>query len=141
MKHRKRIEGQAGGEGDYLIAWHTIPAAHIYIIWNGSSEGPLGEREENEPLIEDFHVHPAARGKGIGGALLKEAESLVREKGYERVGVSVIVTNPPVEKMYKRAGFKDSGLGAFKSSRIFTGRDGVHREWSKRVKYLVKDLR
>jgi len=141
MKHRKRLAGQEAGAGTYLIARGNVPAGHIYIIWKGCQEGPPAEREKREPLIEDFYVHPAARGKGIGRALLQRAEDLIRERGYHGAGVSVIVTNPPVEKMYKRAGYRDSGYGKFISRRTFTGRNGRTSQWSKKVSYLIKKLR
>lgn len=140
MKHRKRLARQAEGKGDYLIAEGKIPVGHIYIAWEGPRDGPLDKREEKEPLIEDFRIHPAAQGRGIGRVLLREAEDLVRKRGYQRVGVSVIATNPSLERMYHRAGYRNSGLGIFTSRRIFTDRKGKSREWKRKVKHLIKYL-
>jgi len=139
-KHRDRLDKQRSGYGAYLIAWHYIPVGHIYIIWDGSKDGPLKERKEKEPVIEDFYIHPAARGKGIGKILLENTEKLIKENGYSRVGTSVLVSNPPIEKMYKKNGYKSAGYDLFESKRVFTNKSGKKKKWSRKVKYLVKQL-
>ena len=50
-------------------------------------------------------VAPEARGKGVGAALLKEAERVARERGFGTVSLSVVDTNPRAKTLYERLGF------------------------------------
>jgi GNAT superfamily N-acetyltransferase len=140
IKHRERLKAQQDGIAEYLIAWHVIPIGHVFIIWTGGNDGPLQGIEDKGPLIEDIYIHPAARRKGIGKMLMGEAERLIQLKGYNSVGLTVATNNPLVEAIHKKRGYRETDLGVFKSHRIFTNKKGRKKEWSSKVKYLVKDL-
>jgi GNAT superfamily N-acetyltransferase len=140
LKHRNRMKAQEEGLGLYLVAWHAVPVGHAYVIWGGGEDGPLADRDEGEPFIEDVFVHPAARRKGIGALLMNAAEEAIRKSGYDRVGLVVSINNPLVETMYQKRGYHEAGLGTFESRRIFTDRNGHKRKWSTRVRYWVKIL-
>lgn len=139
-KHRERLIQQQEGVADYLIAWAIVPVGHLQIIWSGGEDGPLRERAEREPLIEDVYVHPAARGRGVGERLMDEAERRVAARGHGRVGLSVATSNPGVERMYRRRGYRDAGVGTFESRRVFTDTRGRRKAWSATMRYLVKEL-
>jgi GNAT superfamily N-acetyltransferase len=139
-KHRARIKAQREGRADYLVAKQRVPLGHVLIIWEGGDDGPLETRTTKEPLIEDLYVHPAARKKGIGKMLMDEAEALIRTKGFNKVGLAVMVNNPAVETMYKKRGYENTNLGVFECRRTFTGRDGREKQWSANMKYLIKNL-
>ena len=51
-------------------------------------------------------VEPAARGTGVADALLHSAVALARERGDERLALSVIDDNAPVHRLYVRHGFE-----------------------------------
>lgn len=54
--------------------------------------------------LEDLFVRPAARGKGLGLALLRELARLARERGCGRVEWAVLDWNTPAIEFYRRAG-------------------------------------
>ena len=54
--------------------------------------------------LEDLFVTPHARGRGIGGALLKRLAVIARERGYGRVEWSVLDWNEPAIGFYKKLG-------------------------------------
>lgn len=139
-KHKSRLQAQKEGLVDYLIVRGIVPLGHLLIVWNGGEDGPLSDRENNEPFIEDVYVHPVARNRGIGILLMDEAEKIVRQRGFDRVGLTVALNNPRVEAMYVKRGYADSGLGTFESKRIFMDKKGRRKHWTSTVKYLVKDL-
>ncbi len=55
--------------------------------------------------LEDLFVRPAARGRGIGRAMLKHLARLCGERGYGRMEWAVLDWNEPAIEFYK-------GLGA-----------------------------
>lgn len=74
---------------------------------------------EREPLLKKRHeaaligmiIAPEARGQGIGKALLKEFDAMVRQlPGLEQVVLSVTADNTHAVKLYEAAGFVRYGL-------------------------------
>ncbi|MBY0504523.1 MAG: GNAT family N-acetyltransferase [Bryobacteraceae bacterium] len=56
--------------------------------------------------LEDLFVNPAARGRGIGKALLTRLAELAIERGCGRVEWSVLDWNAPSIEFYRRMGAK-----------------------------------
>lgn len=56
--------------------------------------------------VADLFVREAARGHGIGGALLAEAERLARAAGVPRIKIGVLVGNDGAEALYRRQGYR-----------------------------------
>lgn len=54
--------------------------------------------------LEDLYVRPAAQGRGLGLALLRELARLALERGCGRVEWSVLDWNRPAIEFYRRAG-------------------------------------
>lgn len=54
--------------------------------------------------LEDLYVTPAARGKGLGKALLTRLAQLAVERGYARLDWSVLDWNTPAIDFYKSLG-------------------------------------
>ena len=54
--------------------------------------------------LEDLYVRPAARGHGLGRALLKELVAIGREHGYGRVEWAVLDWNTPAIGFYQSLG-------------------------------------
>jgi len=57
-------------------------------------------------FLEDLFVHPDARGRGAGKALLDALVELARERGYGRVEWSVLDWNEPAIGFYRSLGAK-----------------------------------
>ncbi len=59
--------------------------------------------------IWGFAVVPAARGRGIGSALLYAAEAHARRRGARKLSLRVFGTNTTARRMYERHGFVVEG--------------------------------
>ena len=73
------------------------------------------ERDERVKVRHIGHVvgmmvHPDARGRGIGGALLAACIALARQRhGIEKLTLSVTSSNDEAIRLYRRAGFERYG--------------------------------
>lgn len=56
--------------------------------------------------LEDLFVRPAARGTGLGKALLSKLVEIANERGYARVEWSVLDWNTPAMDFYRNLGAK-----------------------------------
>jgi GNAT superfamily N-acetyltransferase len=54
--------------------------------------------------LEDLYVRPAARGHGLGKALLLHLVAIARDRGYRRVEWSVLDWNVDAQKFYRSLG-------------------------------------
>jgi len=70
--------------------------------------------ENTRFLMDGIFVAPAARGRGVGTALLDAICAEARTRGYSEVRLDVIDSNPRARALYERCGFvagKTSDLG------------------------------
>lgn len=67
----------------------------------------LGERVA---LLEDMVVIPAARGSGVGSALLAEAMEFARKQGCKRITLLTDRDNEAAQRFYAKQGFSVSGM-------------------------------
>jgi len=59
--------------------------------------------------VTSFWVHPQARGKGVGDALLLATVETAREAGYDELLLWVVENNEHAQRLYERHGFKRTG--------------------------------
>jgi len=101
-----------GGLRD-LAAVYGWPGA----IWRGLVLSLLERKVGAEMLqMDGIFVSDAARGTGIGSALLDAVFAEARARGLNGVRLDVIDTNPRARALYERKGFKpigDEKLGPF----------------------------
>lgn len=60
----------------------------------------------SELYLETMAVHPAARGRGVGGALLGFAEREARRRGRATLSLYCIRDNPRARALYVRHGYR-----------------------------------
>ncbi len=87
----------AGGGGPQGVA----QLRYRLSIWTGSEDC----------WIEDVYVDDAARGKGLGRALVVDALQRARERGCGRAELDVDVVNEPARALYRKLGFRDKAEG------------------------------
>jgi ribosomal protein S18 acetylase RimI-like enzyme len=75
-------------------------------------------------VLDGICVDPAARGRGIGTALLGAASDKARRIGARVVRLSVIGTNPRARALYERHGFTPAGHGSLGPLSPVYGFDG-----------------
>src|SRR4051812_48593481 len=105
-KHRARLVAQEDGAAVYAIAWlGDRPIGHVFVKWNGADAETARSPLTDCPDVEDLFVAPDVRGRGFGTQLLEAAELLVRNSGYDRIGLAVGTDNLRARALYERHGF------------------------------------
>ncbi len=91
-----------GGFGDMVAIYGTFGA-----MWRVALLSLLERDVENDRFLMDgIFVAPAARGQGVGTALLDAICEQARTRGYAEVRLDVINTNPRARALYERQGFR-----------------------------------
>ena len=57
-------------------------------------------------FVYDIEVDEARRGEGLGRAIMLAAEDLVRDAGYDRIGLNVFGWNHRAESLYRSLGYE-----------------------------------
>jgi len=81
-------EGEDGGVGGSIMVGHDGHRGWLYYV----------------------ATDPAARSRGIGCALVRAAETWLRERGVRKVQLLVRQTNAGVARFYERLGFEQSAV-------------------------------
>ena len=66
--------------------------------------GPVG-------LLDELYVVPSRRGRGLGTALLRGVEQIVRERGGEVLEINVDGDDAAARRFYERHGYRNSEQG------------------------------
>jgi predicted GNAT family N-acyltransferase len=82
-------------------------AVHLVVIDDGEVIGTCRLLVEGSTIkLGRMAVAPAARGRGLAGALLEEADAQSRTLGGERIALAAQLTAQPI---YRRAGYEPYG--------------------------------
>ncbi|MEN0111395.1 MAG: GNAT family N-acetyltransferase [Planctomycetota bacterium] len=94
-----------------LLAWDgdtPIGVATCFVGFSTFAAAPLLN-------VHDLAVVPAARGRGVGRALLRAAEEEARRRGCCKLTLVVLEHNDPARKLYESEGYRratyNGGLG------------------------------
>jgi ribosomal protein S18 acetylase RimI-like enzyme len=75
-------------------------------LWRAGALWLLSREVDNDRfLLDGLCVDPAARGTGVGTALLVAITEEARARGYRGVRLDVVDTNPRARALYEREGF------------------------------------
>jgi GNAT superfamily N-acetyltransferase len=80
-----------GEEGD------PLGFATVYMTWETLDAGRLA-------VMNDLFVSPAARGMGVGAALIAECLSFARERGAGKLAWQTAPDNTVAQRLYERVG-------------------------------------
>jgi ribosomal protein S18 acetylase RimI-like enzyme len=87
------------GDGYYLVAWEDDePVGHAHLALT------------DPPELQDVSVRPEFRRRGVATALAAAAERAVRERGADRLRLSVSVDNEAALALYRGLGYGDVGI-------------------------------
>ena len=110
---------------------------HCKIVWQSAYPG---FRQNSIPEIQDLNVRPDYRRKGVGSALLEEAEKHIAQRADRAgIGFGLYADYGAAQRLYIKRGYIPDGRGAhYGTSPVFPGEtyaidDGL-------VLYLVKQL-
>jgi len=137
-EYKNYLQLQKEGKATCLVAWEDkTPVGHLLIRWDGSLEIPrivnripMAAKFAGYPSFESIEVRLDRRGRGIGTALIRHAEQLVRQRGFEQAVIEVDIDNPRARALYERLGYAESGLGEFTTSGTYVDDDGHIVEWT-----------
>lgn len=117
--HERRVVGVLGfhadGTGAFDVRHRHVASAYSRwsAWWRLLLLAPLDRRARpGELLLDGICVDPAARGLGIGTALLDAATELARARGATSVRLSVVDSNPRARALYERLGFAPTRTGS-----------------------------
>jgi GNAT superfamily N-acetyltransferase len=83
----------------YLVAWEgDEPLGHAHLALT------------DPPEVQDVEVLERHRGRGVGSALIGEAEREAAERGYATLTMTVSTAKPEVQALYHRLGYLDAGV-------------------------------
>lgn len=130
----------AGRRTTLLVAWEEeTPLGSGVIQW----DGPTGERARetfsDAVEINHLYVQESARGRGIGTALIAEAERVIAAAGYSRVLVAVAEDNPRARALYERLGYEPTDCVELTRYR-YQDADGVWQDAEEQDRALVRRL-
>jgi len=88
----------------YLIAWEDgQPVGHAHLAWSGT--------HLELPEIQDVFVLPERRRRGIASRLTEAAEDEAKQRGWDRISLSVSRDqNPAASLLYRKLGYADAGV-------------------------------
>ena len=105
-RRRAQYEGWLAGPGAVLLLAEQDSRAVGYamvVVGHGPSTWDAGERTAE---LETLAVLPAARGAGVGRALMEAAFAAAKARGADSMAVGVAHTNEGAIRFYEREGFR-----------------------------------
>jgi GNAT superfamily N-acetyltransferase len=101
----------SAGRRQTLVATYPNNALPGYVIIHLDDPGPAStDGTMLTGVIYEFYVDPAARGAGVGVALMLAAEQWFRERGAQRVKVESFAWNTDAIVFYERRGYAISDV-------------------------------
>jgi GNAT superfamily N-acetyltransferase len=103
-----RLDRQSNKHGVLLTAWRDGLVIGDVYLWLGPAEEPeIREHLPRTPLITHLEIHPEHQRMGVGTMLIRAAEKLLVERGYDKVALAVELNNRVAAKLYDQLGYRD----------------------------------
>jgi ribosomal protein S18 acetylase RimI-like enzyme len=136
--HGRRAARHEDGTATFLVAWLGERAAgYLLIRWDGADEEVVHRQLGSFPELNAVTVAPELQSRGIGTALVEEAERRVAGRGLPRVGLAVGIDNPRARALYERLGYRCWEHGTLE---VTWPVPGESRRESESCVYLTKEL-
>jgi ribosomal protein S18 acetylase RimI-like enzyme len=132
------VFGCGSRSATYLVAWRgPTPLGSGMIQWTGCQGGSARSSHPDCIEINHLQVRPELRGSGARSALITAAEELIQSRGYAEAGIGVSSDNPRAASLYRRLGYRSTGvLDACSSTWVDTS--GTAHEETEVDELLVK---
>jgi GNAT superfamily N-acetyltransferase len=111
--YERRLEQVVVTEADLEGAlFAQPPVAEAVLAWQGAQAVGYAVyypvfstfRGRAALYLEDIFVVPDVRGQGVGYALMRHLAQVSRQRGYDRIGLSVLDWNAPALAFYRKLG-------------------------------------
>jgi GNAT superfamily N-acetyltransferase len=137
----ERWERVTAGNGALLVAEVGGAAVgHVYLWWEDADERELREHLPGVPLIMNLWVRRDQRKRGVGTALIRSAEWMLRRRGHRRVALGVDVGNTVALKFYLGRGYYGWPHEDIKTHRDEFGEEGKGEPTWEVCAVLMKEL-
>ncbi len=91
------VAEQAGQRLGFLVCFiETLDDGDLHVV----------EAERRSGFISDLYVIPAARGQGVGKALLQAAEAHFRDLGLTTIQLTALFNNHTARRVYDGSGYE-----------------------------------
>ena len=136
-------ESMAAGRSTLLVALTDTIAVDVAAgrgVPSGVRPAAVGIAQllhEAVPEVRNVGVLESHRGRGIGTALMAEAERLAAPVGRMRLGVGI--DNPSARRLYERLGYRPTGK-VETTTYDFVDADGITRSATETDEWMEKEL-
>lgn len=131
---------QRPGVATFLIGWEgDEPVGWALIQWSGCVGSNARAAFPHCVEVNHLQVREQARGRGTGTAILASAEQRARDEGAVQIAVSVDPANNGASRLYRRLGYRPTGVVDVCSYRWCDDRGRWHDEVES-SELLVKQL-
>jgi GNAT superfamily N-acetyltransferase len=138
--HEAHHAQQLTGQTTYLVAWQgQEPLGCGVLQWGGCIGSNAQNAYPGVMEINHLQVRDGYRGQGVGSALIAAAEALAMQVGRCQVAVGVAEDNPDAERLYRRLGYRPTGVVDISEYDWITNEGAVRHE-TERDHLLIKDL-
>jgi predicted acetyltransferase len=97
--HHRRLLEQLTHSSTYLVAWQAgSPVGHLNLRWR-SGEREVRDQLGDVPEVNALGVAPSEQRRGVGNALLAEAERLASAAGHDLIGLAVNMDNAAARRL------------------------------------------
>jgi ribosomal protein S18 acetylase RimI-like enzyme len=93
-------------KGTFFVAEVSGRVAGFVCVWSKYRSDEPHEGPKEYGLVTDLVVVPAARGKGLGRALLEQAEAFAKKADVRWLRVGVLSSNRGARALYSTAGYR-----------------------------------
>jgi putative acetyltransferase len=103
-------------EDRHMVDADFLGADHVRFLvarWQGKAVGcgalVMGDGAGRSAEIKRLVVDPAARGKGIGRALMRELEAVARQEGVHLIQLETGPDSTEALRLYRACGYRERG--------------------------------
>ncbi|WP_309709693.1 GNAT family N-acetyltransferase [Armatimonas sp.] len=120
-----------------IARWSGVFVGYVTVVWH-AHYAPFAA--ENIPEIADFNVLPEWRKRGIGTALMDEAERLIAQRSpVAGIGVGMTADYGAAQRLYVKRGYIPDGRGLTYEGKVLTYGESTTNDDSL-VLYFTKSL-
>jgi ribosomal protein S18 acetylase RimI-like enzyme len=139
--HERHHDRQRAGQATYLVAWQDQePLGSGVLQWGGCIGSNARAAYPGAVELNHLQVREQYRGQGVGSVLIAAAEALAAQAGRDQMAVGVAEDNPAAERLYRRLGYRRTGVIDVSEYDWITAEGAVRHE-TERDHLLVKDLK
>ncbi|MEV4900676.1 GNAT family N-acetyltransferase [Citricoccus sp. NPDC055426] len=138
--HERHHARHLAGEVTYLVAWQgQEPLGSGVLQWGGCIGSNARTAYPDAVELNHLLVRDHCRGQGVGSALIAAAEALAAQTGRHQMAMGVAEDNPDAERLYRRLGYRSTGVIDVSEYDWITAEGSVRHE-TEHDHLLVKDL-